>query len=155
MQVLLLKINIPGIRDNLRANEMVIAYKTRLLVPPRTGRPRCRKVRHKPLEEQHYGEVIDFPRTPVCEQYEKQRKWAVCGQKNVPVKEIYIREMEKILLSLAKDDPNLGVAIVRADKKSLNALNKIGGKHGAGDSCLSLYMNTLEQTIRSTFPFAK
>lgn len=109
-----------------------------------------------PLEEQHCAQIIDHPRkNHLCEHYEKERKWAVCGVGIVPAKEIYIRQIEETLISLSAADPGLGILVLRADKKSLNAINKSGGKHGAGDSCLSLYMDVLEQSVRSAFPAAK
>jgi hypothetical protein len=156
MQISSLKINISKNPFIIKAKEMVLAKETKSIVVPSPGRRRLRRIFQKPLEEGRRAQVIDFPKkTPACEVYEKERRWALCGTDKVPAKEIFIREMERVLLCLAKKDPELGVVLLRADKKSLNALNKTGGKHGAGDSCLSLYMDALEQSVRSTYPFAK
>jgi hypothetical protein len=156
LQIYTLKINIRWLRFYFRANEMVLARKIRVLTPPRAGAARRRRLQHKLLEGQITAQVIDHPKkNHLCEVYEKERKWAVCGAGNVPAKEIYIRQMEEVLVSLAKAEKSLGIVILRADKKSLNAINKSGGKHGAGDSCLSLYMDVLEQSVRSAFPAAK
>ena len=69
---------------------------------------------------------------PICEKYEQERKWAVCGSVGLPAKEIYIKDIEQAIQDYAGKNSDLACVVIRADKKSLNNINKAGGVEGAG-----------------------
>ncbi len=88
---------------------------------------------------------------PLCERYQREEKWAVCGTNGVPPKERYYEDVERLLISQGKADPNATCIILSADKASLSNINRTGGT-GAGNAVVENSLQVLGATMSQAYP---